>query len=140
MRRGLVLLGFLPALAACGEGASSSPPSPLEEKARAYLREMKTMDSEYEQLHEDIAQKKPAEDVKRRLDAIRAAAERASRLPYRAVDAENRDLAFEFTKFLDATRKLDGATWTGEEGVRSWRRLGLSCAPCHELYRKDADR
>ena len=134
------MTAILPALAACGEGGASSPTSPLEEKQRAYIREMKTMDLEHEKLHDDIEARKPAEEVKKRLATIRAAAERASRLPYRAVDAENRDLAFEFSKFLDASKKLESATWTGDEAVRSWRRLGLACAPCHELYRKDEDR
>ena len=138
MRRGLFVIAFLPALAACGDPVS--PPSPLEEKARAYIREMKAMDLEYERLHDDLAAKKPPEDAKRRLATILAGAERASRLSPRASEAENRDLAFEFGKFLDAARKLEAATWTGDEGVRAWRRLGTACAPCHELYRKDPDR
>ena len=138
MHRGFVVIGLLPALAACGDAAST--PSPLEEKTRAYIREMKAMDLEYERLHDDLAAKKPAEGVKRRLATILAGAERASRIFPRASEAENRDLAFEFGKFLDAARKLEAATWSGDDGVRAWRRLGTACAPCHELYRKDPDR
>ncbi len=140
MRRALLLAGVLPALAACGKGAASSAPSPREEKARAFTRAMKTIDLQYDNLQADLADKKPADAARGRLATIRAAAENASRLDYRASEAENRDIAFEFRKFLDALGKLEGATWAGDEGLRAWRRLGTACASCHDLYREDRDR
>ena len=56
---------------------------------------------------------------------------------YRANEAENRDLAFQFAAFLDALKRVERAPWTGAEGLRSWRTLGIACAACHNLYRKD---
>jgi len=142
MRPAALLLGVLPALASCGgTSAPESPaPSPREAMARSYLRAMKTLDLQYENLQADLAAKKPAEEVRRRLDTIRSAAETASRLPYRPSEAENRDLAFEFSKFLSTMDKLGRAEWIGDEGLRSWRAVGVACASCHNLYRKDGEK
>jgi cytochrome c556 len=128
-------------LAACGDRAPA-PPSPAgspprEEMARQYLRLMKAIDLQYENLQADLAEGKPENEARARLASIRAAAERASRLPYRAAEAENRDLAFQFATFLDALDRLERAPWAGAEGLRSWRTLGTACAVCHNLYRKD---
>ena len=140
MRRALLLVGVLPALAACGDRAASPAPTPRELKERAFTRAMKTLDLQYENLQADLAEKKPAADVRGRLATIRAAAETASGQAYRESEAENRDLAFEFQKFLDAVGKLEKAEWAGDEGLRAWRRLGTACASCHDLYREDADK
>jgi len=140
MRRALLLAGVLPALAACGERAASADPTPREEKKRAFTRAMKSIDLQYDNIQSDLVDKKPAETVRGRLATIRAAAENASRLAYRASEVENRDIAFEFRKFLDAVGKLEGAAWAGDEGLRAWRRLGIACASCHDLYREGKDR
>lgn len=140
MRWALFLLGAVAALAACGKSDASPAPSPREEKARAFTRAMKTIDLQYENLQADLAGKKPPEQVRARVAAIRAAAEGASRLDYRTSEAENRDLAFEFRKFLQAAGKLENANWAGDDGLRAWRRLGTACASCHDLYREERDR
>jgi len=100
---------------------------------------MRTIDLQYENIHQDLKAGKPAE-ARSRVAAIRAAAEEASKLPFRASEAENRDLAFEFRKFLDVSAKLQDAAWTGDDGLKSWKQLGLACASCHELYREDERR
>lgn len=139
MRPAALLLGVLPALAACG-GPSSPPPGSREAMARSYLRAMKSLDLQYENLQADLAAKKPAGEVRGRLGSIRSAAETASRLPYRPSEAENRDLAFEFRKFVSALDRLERAEWSGDEGLRSWRAVGVACASCHNLYRKDEEK
>src|SRR5687768_5221616 len=123
MRRAILAAGLLPLLAACDSGSAASP-APAESKAREFTRVMKTIEEEYDKLQTDLAAGKPPEAARARVAAIRAAAEKASRLNYRESEAENRELAFEFTKFLDASGKLEGATWSGDEGTRAWRRLG----------------
>jgi len=139
MRPAVLLLGILPALAACGE-PSAPGSTPREAMARSYLRAMKTLDLQYENLQADLAAKKPADEVRKRLIPIRSAAETASRLPYRPSEAENRDLAFEFRKFLSAMDKLERAEWSGDDGLRSWRAVGAACASCHNIYRKDGEK
>jgi len=130
-----------PLLAACGDRAPAPPapggPGPREEMARQYTRLMKSIDLQYENLHADLAEGKPEPGVRARLGSIRSLAEQAARLPYRANEAENRDLAFQFAAFLDALKRVERAPWTGAEGLRSWRTLGIACAACHNLYRKD---
>lgn len=142
MRPAALLLGVLPALAACGEPSApgTPPPDSREAMARSYLRVMKSLDLQYENLQADLAARKPAEEVRKRLGAIRSGAETASRLPYRPSEAENRDLAFEFRKFLSAMDRLERAEWSGDEGLRSWRAVGVACASCHNLYRKDEEK
>ena len=142
MRRAALLLAVLPALAACGERPAppGSAAPPREEMARAFTAAMKTLDLQYENLQADLSEKRPPSDIRVRLAKIRAAVETASGLPYRASEAENRDLAFEFRKFLDAAGKLERAEWAGDEGLRAWKRLGAACASCHDLYRKDEDK
>lgn len=142
MRPAALLLGVLPALAACGEppAPGNPPPASREAMARSYLRAMKSLDLQYENLQADLAAKKPPEEVRRRLGSIRSGAETASRLPYRVSEAENRDLAFEFRKFLASLDRLERAEWSGEEGPRSWRALGTACASCHNLYRQDGEK
>lgn len=100
---------------------------------------MKAIDLQYEKLHEDVKAGKSG-DAKNRVVAIRGFAEEASKLSIRASEAENRDLAFEFRKFLDAAAKLETSSWTGAEGLQSWKQLGFACASCHELYREDKRR
>jgi cytochrome c556 len=140
MRRAFLAFGWLTGLVACDARDSSPAPTPREAMARDFVRAMKSLDLEYENIHDDLAAKKPPEEAQRRLASLRTAAEKAAALPYRESEAENRDLSFEFSKFLDATRKLEKAAWSGEEGERAWRRLGAACNSCHDLYRKDPDR
>jgi len=126
-------------LAACGDRAPAPPagPAPREEMARQYTRLMKSIDLQFENLQADLADGKPEAEARARLGSIRSLAEQASRLPYRADEAENRDLAFQFAAFLDALKKVEQSPWTGAEGLRSWRTVGTACAACHNLYRKD---
>jgi cytochrome c556 len=120
-----------------GAGAPSAAPTPREEQFRGFVRAMKAMDLQYENLRADLMERKPPEEARRRIASIRAGAAQASRLPYRASEAENRDLSFEFSRFLDAAAGLEGAAWSGEEGLAAWKRLGTACASCHNLYRVD---
>ena len=126
------------ALAACdAPGASSAATPGGDDQYAAFVRAMKAMDLQYENLRADLAAARPAEDARRRLAAIRAGAGQASRLPYRASEAENRDLAFEFARFLESTAALEGASWAGDPGMAAWKRLGSACATCHDLYREE---
>ncbi|HEU4339481.1 MAG TPA: hypothetical protein VFS19_05395, partial [Planctomycetota bacterium] len=137
MGKALLAAVLLSLLDACDSKSTPAPPSPRELKARDFSSAMKSIEEEYEKLQADLAAGRPPEEARRRVAAIRTAAERASKLDYRASEAENRDLAFEFRKFLDAAGRLENAAWSGDEGQRAWRRLGTACASCHELYRKD---
>jgi len=139
MRKALLAAGLLALLAACDAKSPSSPPSPRELKAREFTRAMKTIDQECEGLQADLAAGKPPEGARRRLAAIRTAAEQASKLDYRDSEAVNRDLRFKFREFLDLAGKLENATWAGDEGNRASRRLLAACASCHDLY-KEKDR
>jgi cytochrome c556 len=135
MRRGLLLVALL---AACDRADTpSAPPTAREEQTRTYIRAMKAMQLQVENLQADLAARKPSEEAGRRIAAIKADAEQAARLNIRASDAENRDLAFEFAKFLDTVAKLEGTTWSGEPGMAAYKRLGAACASCHNLYRED---
>src|SRR5688572_25966440 len=138
MRRAAWSVAILACCAGCdGSDAGSSPPSPREEEHRAFIRAMRTIDLEYEKLQDDVKGGKET-GARGRVAAIRAAAEQASKLPVRASEAENRDLAFEFRKFLEVSTKLhDAGPWTGTDGLQTWKRLGLACNSCHELYRED---
>ena len=136
MRRVTLAAGLLSFLAAC-DSESAASPTPRESKTRDFKRAMKTIESEYDKLQADLAAGKSPEEARARVAAIRAAAEKASRLDYRESEAENRELAFEFSKFRDASGKLEGAAWSGDDGQRAWRRLGTACASCHTLYRKE---
>src|SRR5687767_4616360 len=140
MNKATLALALPALLAACDSKSASSPPSPQELKAREFTRAMKTIDEEYEKLHGDLSAGKPPDAVRAHVAKIRSTAEEASKLDYRKSEAENRDLAFEFRKFIDAAGKLEGVKWAGDEGLGAWRRLGTACASCHELYRKDPDR
>src|SRR5688500_5192694 len=122
MRKALVTAGLLCLLPACDSKAPSSPPSPREMEARALAGAMKTIDQEDENIDKDLKAGKPAEEARRRLVVIRNTAEQASKLDYRDSEAENRDLAFEFRKFIDAAAKLESAAWQGDEGQRAYRR------------------
>ena len=136
--RSALLAGMVAGFAGCSDGSAAA--NPREEMAREFVRSMKTLDLQYENLHEDLKAERPADGLRGRLATIRATAERASALPYREVEAENRDLAFEFRKFLEKARELERAAWSGEEGSRAWRALGAACASCHDLYREDERR
>lgn len=140
MRRAFLAFGVLAGLAACDARDSSTAPTPRETLARDFVRAMKTLDLEYENIRAGLEAKKPPEEARRSLAVLRDAAGRAAALPYRELERENRDLSFEFSKFLDAARKLENATWSGEEGERALRRLGAACASCHDLYKGEADR
>jgi cytochrome c556 len=131
--RGALLLGLL--AAGCSDGGAAA--TPRERMTREFLRAMKTLDLQYENLHEDLKAGRSPDEVRARLAPIRAAAEKAAALPYREAEAENRDLRFEFGKFLDAARSLEKAAWRGEDGVRAWKTLGAACASCHDLYREE---
>ena len=133
-------LALLISCAGCdGSDAASSPPAPREQDHRDFIRAMKAIDLQYENIHEDVKAGKAA-DARNRVVAIRGFAEEASKLSMRASEAENRDLAFEFRKFLDAAAKLQEKPWTGGDGLQSWKQLGLACASCHELYREEKGR
>jgi cytochrome c556 len=141
MRRAAWSVAILACGAGCdGSDAAAPPPAPREEQHRAFVGAMRTIDLEYEKLQDDVKAGRET-GARGRVAAIRAAAEQASKLPVRASEAENRDLAFEFRKFIDVSTKLqDGGSWTGADGLRSWKQLGLACNSCHALYREDERR
>jgi cytochrome c556 len=139
MWKALLAAGLISGLAACDKKPPSSPPTARELKARDFTRAMKAIDKECDGLQEDLDAGKPPEEARRRIAAIRTAAERASTLDYRDTEAENRGLKFEFRTFLDAAGKLENATWEGDDGKRAFRRLAAACATCHDQY-KDKDR
>ena len=139
MKRAILAALLLPLGAAC-DSESAASPTPQESKAHEFTRAMKSIDSEYEKLQADLTAGNPPEAAKSRVAAIRATAEKASRLNYRESEAENRELAFEFRTFLEASGKLEGASWSGQDGQRAWRKLGTACAACHQIYRKEKER
>jgi cytochrome c556 len=130
-----MLVGF--AVAACDRQPPAAEPTPREKMAREFTQAMKSLDLELEGIALDLKANKPTDSIRGRLVKIKTTAERASRLPYRPADAENRDLAFEFTRFTGEAGKLENANWSGDDGMRAYTRLSKSCAPCHELYRPD---
>lgn len=140
MRIPLAPLALAMAAASCDRSEGATGTTALEERHREFIRAMKAIDLQYENLHGDLLAAKPAEAVRRRVASIRATAEQASTLAIRASEAENRDLSFEFRKFLDASARLEKASWTGDDGVRTWKHLGQACASCHDLYREDEHR
>ena len=125
------------AVAACDRQPPAAEPTPREKMAREFTQSMKTLDLELEGIALDLKAGKAQDAIRGRVAKIKSTAERASRLPYRPVDAENRDLAFEFNKFIGEAGKLENATWSGDDGMRAYTRLSKSCAPCHELYRPE---
>jgi cytochrome c556 len=140
MGKAMLAMALPALLAACDSRAASAPASAQEMKAREFTRAMKTIDGAYENLQVDLAAGKKPDEVRAHLATIRTASEQAAKLDYRKSEAENRDLAFEFRKFIDASGKLEGVKWSGDEGLKAWRQLGTACASCHDLYRKDPDR
>ncbi len=125
--------------AGCGAPAPSPSPAggdPVGEHAD-FILQMKALDVQLENLQHDLAARKGSDAARARVAKMKRSAEEAARLPYRPVQAENRDLAYRFSLFAARLDALGRESWDGEDGIRLWKDLGRSCLECHEMYRVD---